>query len=227
MNNKNNTSGISLIELIVAVAIIATLSVSSFAGFGYLGDILRAKETAGILQDTVKQEELKILRGDFTDATINFLENYMVIEEGVDGATLDLNFDGKCTPPPDYKINFSTSANLIKKDQDGKILEIKSVTVGTECIDDFDTSEDTGWSYQLVSSNNFSDIIRFVHFNINRGSITNSIKVIEGNGTKIEIKAPYGKKYVYDKDGVLAEKGQVTIKIEDSNKNLTESFTLQ
>lgn len=221
MNQTNNTSGISLIEIIVAIAIIATLSVSSFVGFGYLGDILRAKETTGVLRDTVKQEELKVLRGDFTASTINFLKDYMVIEEGVEGATLGLSFDGEC--PNGHKITSDTDASLAKRDQDGKSLGIKSITKGTECITNFIDSEETAWSYQLTSPNGFSDIIRFVHFNINRESKTNPIAVTSSVGAKIEIKSPYGKKYVYDEKGVLTNKVELVIK----NSNSEESFTLQ
>ena len=230
MNQKNTIKGFSLVELIVVIAIIATLSVSSFVGFGYLGDTLKVKEVASLLQDTVKQEELKILRGDFTKSTIHFLKDYMVIDEEVEGATLSLKFlEAECTSPGSgYQMQYdeAEASNLIKNDKDGASLGIESVTKNDKsgCID-FTQSKDIENAYQLISSGKYSNIIRFVHFNIKRDS-SSLAEITEAAKSKIEIRAPYGKKYIYKGDGTSVNNVTIKVNVKGQTEG-GESFILQ
>lgn len=239
-NEKLKCSGFSLVELLVVVAVVAVLSVSSVVGFGYLGDILKAREVTGFISDNIRQEELKVLRGDFEKVVIHFLPDYLVIEEWPEDIDLGLAFD-PCVDgyQLDY-IDFDGSANLTKRDEDGAVLAIENVTevdIG-ECIQ-FDESEDIEWNYQLTKGNDYSPIIRFIHFNLHRESreqnpisITNDkidssdyeTVLDSGGSSQIEIIAPYSKKYIYYNDAVTAI---VRITAKDENENSEATLTLQ
>lgn len=222
--------GFSLVELIVVITIIAVLSISSVVGFGLLGDVLRVREVTGMLEDIVKQEELKVLRGDFIKSTINFYPNYVVIKEELEDSELILKLrkvDGsECSSCPDceYKLKFEQKSALAKKDEEEEMLQIKSVEdTDVECVD-FKNSDEIEWSYQLIGSDEVSDIIRFVHLNIQRDNLDNPISIISGEGSKFEIQAPYGKKYAYDSNNTLIN--EITLTVEDTNEN-QDTITLK
>lgn len=210
----------------------AIMSVSSVVGFGYLGDILRVRGVTGLIADTVRQEELKVLRGDFESATVHFLTDYMVIEEFAEDAELQLtlNKNGPCVPVGNYEILISDSGNLTKKDGDGAILKIESVTPPSKCII-FKNSKDTEWQYQLTSGNEFSNVIRFIHFNIQREDLKNSeelsnpVYISSGNDSKVVISAPYAKKNIYDDNSKSV--GWVELTVKDSNDNSQETLTVR
>lgn len=219
-NNTNNPNkkGFTLVELIVVVAIVAVMSVSTVVGFGYFGDVMRSREVAGIISDTLKQEELKVLRGDFESATIHFLDDYMVIEEVLEDSSFSLNLGDVCGIEA-YQIEFTENGNLIQKDEDGAILKIESVVSPSKCIELFKDSEDIEWQYQLTSGNEFSDIVRFVHFNIRRDNLDNPISVVSGNDSKVVINAPYAKKTFYNSSDNPV--GWLELTVEDGNQNST------
>jgi prepilin-type N-terminal cleavage/methylation domain-containing protein len=231
------SKGFSLVELLVVVGIIVILSASSIAGFGYLGNILKTREVTGLLGDMIQQEELKILRGEFNKSTMYFLADYIVVDEEPADATLKLSFaqDNSCAEK--YKIAFdlnesTLTANLIKKDEEGVVVETKSVAKnGSQCIE-FKNSEGVEWDYQLIDSEKFSNTVRFAHFNIQRGNLNDPVSITDGAGSKIEITAPYGKKLVYDSDGILMDDPSdpgyhVKLKIEDKNGKSSDTLTLQ
>ena len=220
---KSHSAGFSLVELIVVIAIMGILSFSSVVGFGYLGDILKVNEVNSVLQSVVKLEELKVLRGDFEQSTVNFLKDYIVIDQELKDSSLKLQLVkgmGKCS---EYQLKFLNKGNLKKLDKNGKILNIKSVNNDkfSNCID-FTSSKQTELSYQLVDSGKFSNIIKFVHFNLKRDDLKNPISITEGMGSKIEIKAPYGKKYFYDSQGTMHTdpKNPVKLVIREDRKSV-------
>jgi prepilin-type N-terminal cleavage/methylation domain-containing protein len=221
--------GFSLVELLVVVGIIAILSVTSIAGFGYLKDTLKTRAVTGLLGDMIKQEELKILRGDFNKSTIYFLADYVVIDEEPADKTLKLSFrqTDSCIL---FDMNDSTpAANLIKKNEEGVNMETKSVAKGSsECVS-FKDSEDLEWNYQLNESEQFSNTVRFIHFNIQRDDLNNPVSITEGAGSKIEVMAPYGKKLIYKNDGTLINNptDKVNITVKDKNENSSDTITLQ
>ena len=219
--NNPNKKGFTLVELIVVVAIVAVMSVSTVVGFGYFGDVMRSREVAGIISDTLKQEELKVLRGDFESVTIYLLADYMIIEEVLEDSSFSLNFNGTACASG-YQIEFEEDGNLIQKDEDGAILKIESVTP-TKCIESFKDSEDIEWSYQLTSGNEFSDIVRFVHFNIQRDNSDNPISITSGVGSKILISAPYAKKTFYSNNSPV---GWLELVV-DENLNSENTITLR
>jgi prepilin-type N-terminal cleavage/methylation domain-containing protein len=188
--NDEITKGFSLIELIVVISIIAIVSVSGVVGFRQMGDTLRTREAKGIIEDTIKKIELEILKEDYKKSTIHFMSDYLVIVSEPKDATLSLTFN--------FPNNIDYDAgNLIKTDGDGGRLEIKTVTAGNENITDFGNSAETEWQYQLSSGGGVSDVIRFVHFNINREN-PSGITLSGGEGRTVAIEAPYVKKTITD-----------------------------
>jgi prepilin-type N-terminal cleavage/methylation domain-containing protein len=237
IGNWEFKKGFSLVELLVVLGIIAILSVSSIAGFGYLGDTLKTREVTGLIGDMIQQEELKELRGDFNKATIYFLADYVVIDEDPENKALQLSFAQDVSCAEKHKIVFdlnesALTANLIKKDDKGVVIETKSIAKnGSECIE-FKNSEGLEWDYQLIESGQFSNTVRFAHFNIQRDNLNNPVSITGGAGSKIEITAPYGKKLVYDSDGKLINDPSdpnyhIKLKIEDKNGNSSDTLTLQ
>ena len=232
MTNYELKKGFSLVELLVVITIIAVLSASSFAGFGYLGDILKVNEVSNVLKDSIKYEGLKILRGDFVRSDINFLSDFLVINQHPKETDLTLSFKRYEKCEGKYQILFTLSddvqaASLIKKNKNGKVLNIKSVrNGGSECIS-FKNSKDTIWDYQLISSKKSSNIIRFTHFNIQRSNLNDLMSIAEGNGSRVEIRAPYSKKYFYDSDGNLRSDPNNPIKLKIKNQNSDNTFILQ
>ena len=82
-------------------------------------------------------------------------------------------------------------------------------------------------AYQLINSGKYSNIIRFVHFNIKRGS-SNLVEIKDGAKSKIEIRAPYGKKYIYKPNGTEAINEKVEIKVKGvGQEGEGESFILK
>lgn len=218
--------GFSLVELIVVVGIVALLSISSVVGFGYLGDTLKVREVTGVMADTIAQEELKVLRGDFEKVTIHFFKDYMVVDEQAEDATLTLTLEGDYASG--HEIRSSDSGNLAQTDEEGSILQIKSVSGSDLEPIPFKEEDDVAeieWSYQLTSVSDLSNIIRFIHFNLQRENLNNPIFIIGNADSKIEITAPYGKKTVYSSSGSQVDSVELTI--QDENGNSEAFLTLQ
>lgn len=222
------SNGFSLVELLVVVTIVAILSVSSIVGFSYLGDILRAREVTGLISDVIKQEELKILRGDFGNSTIYFKADYLIVDENPEDADLQIELKNVCgADNKGYEIQFDQDGNLTKRDEEGQIVQIKNVTAtASECIEFFNSPE-TEWNYQLNSNGEFSNTIRFIHFNLQRDNLVNLISIIQNAGAKLEILAPYGKKKIYLLNGTLPTTSPLELKVEDKNGNSSDTLTLQ
>jgi len=221
---KSLNGGFTLVELLVVVSIVAILSVSSVIGFGHLGNTLKAKEAAGYISDVVKQEELKILRGDFDKAVIHFLQDYLVIEEWPTGASATLSLGSACAGSTDYQITYS-DGNLTQKDGEGEVVLVKPVTASSECISNFKTSEDLEWNYQLASGGQFSAILRFVHFNLQRDGEQNGLWITENPGWKVEIFAPYGRKRFFKLDGSSAD--GLAMAVGNTNEGVSEPIVLR
>jgi len=218
--------GFSLVELLVVVSIIAILSVSSVLGFGYLGDILRAKEVSGFISDSVKQEELKVLRGDFGKAVVHFLPDFLVIEESPEGATSDLSLGEYCENG--WKIAYETGT-LTQKDENGEVVQVRPVTKGSECIT-FKASKNLEGNYQLIRDSQFSVILRFVHFNLKRDDPT-PFAIGSNPQSKIEILAPYGKKRLFKRvsengSGFFRPADGLSILVQSNNASETIIFQM-
>jgi len=226
LNHLNQSSGFSLVELLVVVSIVSILSVSSVIGFGYLGDTLKAKEAAGFISDIMKQEELKVLRGDFSKAVVHILADYLVIEEWQADAIDVLALGSNDCDSNNYKILYKASGNLTQKDQDGNVIQVKPVTSSSnECIIfKSPTNKDLEWNYQLVSGEQSSAVLRFVHFNLQRDDMGGGLTIRSSAGSRVEIFAPYGRKRYFRPDGTSAS--SLPIVVGNVEKDLFEVIFL-
>ena len=198
MKIKNNNhwglqqKGFSLIELIVVVSIIAIMSVSTVVGFRHMGEGLRKQETKGIISDLIKRTELEILRGDYQKSTINFLEEFLVINEDLGDQNIELTLGSTCDVG--YNIQSNIPGTLYKKDIDGNVLDAGFITgTNPKCIE-FSESEEREWQFQVITPSQYSNILRFVHFNVNRENLNNPVLIKDLTDEKLTIEAPYAKK---------------------------------
>lgn len=220
-------SGFSLVELLVVISIVAILSISSVVGFGQLGDMLKTRQATGLLADIIKQEELKVLRGDFEKVIVHFLENYVVIEAYAEDEPYELTTGASCIGG-NYNLNLPMSGNLTQKDGDGAIIKIETITTPPDikCIGFYD-SEETEWDYQFTGDDGTSNVVRFIHFNIQRDSQAEPLSIRMHAGSRVEILAPYGKKKVYDEQGNLRDDPNDPVILTLGNPDSTSDLTLQ
>ena len=68
------------------------------------------------------------------------------------------------------------------------------------------------WSYQLSKDADKSNILRFIHFNLNREDLANPVYISSGEGEFITIKAPYAKK-------TYSSGSEIVLNLEDSDAN--------
>jgi prepilin-type N-terminal cleavage/methylation domain-containing protein len=206
------TQGFTLIELLVVVTIIALMSVGAVVGFGKMGDTMRTKEAASAVKDIVKKTELEILKEDYKKSTIHFLSDYIVIVSEPENVNLNLDYGIGCLTTTE-----TTSQNLIKKDDKGNLLESLTIPPLPTCTG-FQESNETGWQYQLRTGGSVSNVVRFVHFNLNR---TEPSRIILSDTTKtLTIEAPYAKKTISDSSDSIS----LTV---TSPELHTESITIQ
>ena len=131
----------------MVVGIMSVLSTATIAGFNYFGDSIKAGEAAGMIRDTIRQAELAILKGDYRQVNIHFLENYLVLEQVVEGASLDLNLDVACSLEGRAGHNLTGDAAVLNKfDEAGRLIEVSAVPL---CAN-FEGSPESEWQYQLV-----------------------------------------------------------------------------
>lgn len=161
------------------------------ASFNKVGDILRAKQGGGLIQDIISQADGQILRGEYDKITIRFLANYLVIEYEPEGAQLDYLTWNTNT------IVIGESGTLTKKDTAGRQLSLETAATGAIDISGFtgvSTLED-GWQYQLKNGGNISKIIALRHFNVNREQASSQTNPLALTPTDIvlTIEAPYAK----------------------------------
>jgi len=187
-------------ELLVVVSIIAIVSVAGIVGFRGLSDSLITKEAKGLIEDTVKQAEQEVLRDDYKTSKINFLEDFLVIESAPNDKTLTLSLGAVCTNG--RNIVFESSGTLTRKDGDGNVLSAKSVTASTSECADFKDSKESEWVYQIASGDEVSDVIRFIHFNVDRERVSGI--TLDGDTSKtLTIEAPYAKKTISGGSGSI------------------------
>ncbi len=200
----------------VVVAIIAIMSVSVSVGFRYMGNALLTKQAAGIIMDTVKMAETEVLSTDYKKNTIQFTADYLVITSEPENKSLNLSLGDSADCANGYNLNLGTGV-LTKRDGYGKVLGVKSVAGGKECVQ-FTASPEIEWQYQLTSGDQVSPVIRFIHFNIQREKPENAVKISTGAGSQLTIEAPYAKK-----TGTLP----INLDVSDADGNHTESLTIQ
>ncbi len=219
-----NRQGFSLLEVMVVVAIIAIMATTVSIGFSSFGNTVRVQESAGIIKDTINQLKLETIRKDYMKNTIQFDTNYLIVESEVEGANLDLEWTGDC-----LNIDNTGASNpvlLAQRDQYGNNLNLYTYDIDeTECKNvDFETSEEKEWQYQLFYENSYSNIIRFIHFNVNRNALRDLV-IIEDNDYSLSIEAPYAKETFYASGTI--ETGPVTLTVRDEDEENSETLNFQ
>lgn len=219
MNNFHTiTGGFSLVELMVVVVMIAVLSFAAVVGFGRLGEVLKVREVSSLIRDVVGQEELKILRGELNRSTVYLLEDYMIIDESGMNDRLSISIIDTVTDCDETGLLFDSDsdADLTQMDDEGNVIDSKRVLEDSELCVYFNTSEEVEWAYQLSNQNEVSNIIRFVHYNLNRDRVHVPVQVSFGAGHAVRLEAPYGKRLFLDDSGVQVENFSIEISNADT-----------
>ena len=218
MNHSSLKKGFSLIELTVVVGIMSVLGTATIAGFNYFGDSIRAGEVVGIIRDTIRQAELSILKGDYRQVNIHFMNHYLILEQVVEGASLDLNLEVACSQDGRAGHNLTGDAGALNTlDEAGRLIEVTALPL---CAN-FEKSLESEWQYQLISGQARSNIIRFVHFNLGTSF---ALSPLVPASYRLEIEAPYAKKRFYANDVLTA--GTATIDLLDPNGSSSAKITL-
>ena len=195
--------GFSLLEIMVTVAIISIMAASVVIGFNGFGATVRLQETAGVISDTVKKLELETVRRDYLTNFVRFEPDYLVVESEVEKQTLPLSWKGIGTGvceagESELEIDNSLSSsgvNLAQRDEYGNNMNLSYIPANsteTFCAG-FPDSEETEWQYQVFGDGKVSQVIRLIHFNVRRDSLTEPVKITDNN-YNLEITAPYAKK---------------------------------
>ncbi|MBI5411902.1 prepilin-type N-terminal cleavage/methylation domain-containing protein [Candidatus Peregrinibacteria bacterium] len=214
MSKVKCANGFSLVELLIAVAIIAIISVGSMASFSLVGDIVRVKQGAGLIQDIIHQMDGQALRGEYQKMTVHFLTNYLVIEYEPKGLESNLlKWDSN-------NITATQGGNLYKSDSAGRQISINVVPAGSvQNLDtNFRNAKEDGWQFQLKNGNQFSEIIALRHFNVNRDSQQTNLLSLDPNTVILTVEAPYAKHSV---------SGGNTLKMHDAKANKEETIEIK
>ncbi|MBN1258710.1 four helix bundle protein [Candidatus Peregrinibacteria bacterium] len=206
--------GFSLIELIVVVSIISIMSVSAVVGVRYMGGTMRVKQAAGYIGDVIKRAEMEALRGDYKKNTIHFTENYLVIVSEPEDKVTGLTFSGANI------IQYGYDGILTKTDGEGRDIEVRTVVKDGSDTVNFTASSEIEWAYRLSFSGGRSEIIRFIHFSLEREKPENTVQLSNGSSPQLVIEAPYAKKYLSDGSASF------TLEVSDLDGSYTEELKI-
>ena len=214
--NPTSMKGFSLLEIMVVVAIISIMAGTVVVGFNSFGETVRTRETAGVITDTIKNLELEMIRREFVKQTVNFEEGYLVVEAQVENQSEDmiLEWEGPNGNCEELKITnplSGTPVYLAQRDAEDNNMQIDAITDASKTVPVcFADSDETEWRYQLFKGADRSQVIRFIHFNIRRGSTADYARIADGTDYTLEITAPYASKEIFEIDPNTKEKIPVT-----------------
>lgn len=230
LNNLNNPAGFTLMELIVVVAILAIMGIVAFIGVGGLGDSLAVEQAGRTVEDLVAELETEILVDRYENTKLYFEPDYLVAVSTPKGSEWNLLQWDKirdttiCSGKERFIFN-TQAGDLIIKNEDDEVLEIKAMPQAShECIE-FNESEHLEWRIQLRNENGYSPVIRFIHFNLDpekQGQVT--LAPTE-DSLLLELEGPYAHRTLYQSGDVLSE--PVDIEIQSTENDALHTISIQ
>ncbi len=185
----------------VVISIMAIMSVTVVVSFNGLAEKIRVKETAGVIKDLIKQLELEVLNDDYQQNIIHFESDFLVVKSQAKGSNLTLNYEGMS--PDGCEVNavgLSVSdvegeVELHRNDDKGNPLEVTTLSEQELHCVEFQSSKKLEWAFQLKSESDTSNVIRLIHFNLNRYNLKHTVQIESGNEYELVIEAPYAKEH--------------------------------
>ena len=217
IKNINKKAGFTLIELVVVTGIVGVMSVAGIIGFKSMQETIVDQQSVKVVQDLIDRTKLEVLQGESEGSKLYVDQGeYMIVETVPSGAVLGLSFD-----PTTNELSITSDAKLYKKDKDGNVLSLETVVDGYEFeVTDFDESDETEWHYQLVSGSDYSPVVKFVHFNVNRENPKTTTISAVTDLSYVEYLPPYNNPAFYkendtemtnipeDKQGIWVDTGE-------------------
>lgn len=188
----------------VVMAIIAIMSATVLIGIDAFGKSVRVEETGGIIQDLIKKMELETSQGDFESNHVHFENDFLVVESGLMGSGLELNYMGigvngcKTNEAVLELKNMGEVTYLAKKDGKGNSLETKPFKADQTLCLDFNASKEAEWQFESYSEADHSNVVRLIHFNLNRSDPNAPVRIADASGKNLLISAPFGKKEYFE-----------------------------
>ena len=219
--------GFTLLEVMVVMAIIGIMSATVLIGIDTFGKSVRVEETAGVIQDVIKKMQLETTQGDFETNELHFENNFLAVESGLMGSSLELNYLGlganscKSHEATLELKKMGEVTYLIKKDEKGNSLETKTFKNDQTLCLDFSSSKETEWQFETFSGSDHSNVIRLIHFNINRSDLNTPIGIVNGKAKSVLISAPFGKKEYFENQ-IKQETLSLTLTDGDENETIME-----
>jgi len=213
--------------MLVVVSILAVMATSVVVGFGAFGNGLKSREALGMIEDTVKQAQMAVLKGDFQKVRIDFLADAVVVTETPIGTTLDLALDdGTCNQ--DFpQLTTSTGGTLTERDERDQSISVVTLDAPApssstkSCVQGFASALEREWRYTLNGAGATSSTVRFTRFNFDTAFTLDPVSY------RLELEAPYAGKRVYQKTaGVFAPVASGTLTLRDSEGQARGTLTL-
>lgn len=193
-NDPLSNEGFTLVELLVTVSILGVMGAGVMIGFNTFGDSVKAKEAMGVLEDLIRESEAAVLKKDYEKVVFHFREDYVILEEFLPAASLDLNL-GVCTGGGDPAVLSLQGSTLQKTDEAGQSMGVERVGAGeSTCVTNFEDASQQEWRYQLKEGDDTSSAIRFAHFNLNTSFQLKTSSGGSPSAYTLEILGPYGSK---------------------------------
>lgn len=219
--NRKRNKGFTLLEIMIVVAILAIMASGVTVGLNGFGKTVHVRETAGVIQDIIRELELETVKKDYLKSTIHFKTDYLVVESELEGATLPIELNNSdCIQADDEapEIVFLNSRN-----REGNAIQAHFfLSNDPYCPGNFASSGQLHREYQLIDQNgNVSDVIRWIDFNLNQDPGSEAV-AIRDNDYIVEVSASYGSKRIYNDSDKVPE-ATLTLESEDYE----ESFEIR